>query len=289
MSLAPLYRRAAALRRAVKGPVAFVPTMGALHRGHLALVQRARREHKQVVVSIFVNPTQFGPKEDFSRYPRTLAADRRLLAGVPGALVYAPGVEEVYPAGFASTVQVGGSLASELEGHFRPGHFDGVATVVARLFALVGARHAYFGLKDYQQFQVIKRMTADLGLPVRLTGCPTVRESDGLALSSRNRYLAPAERAQATALIRALRSAQALAARGERSAARIQGAGLKVLRAAPGLKVQYFRLADAADLSPLRRLDRPAVLATACFLGKTRLIDNLVLRPGARPSAKKTQ
>jgi pantoate--beta-alanine ligase len=258
---------------------AFVPTMGALHEGHLSLVRRARRAHKRVAVSIFVNPTQFGPNEDFSRYPRQLAADRRLLAAVPGVLLYAPSADEVYPKGFASTVRVGGSLASELEGRFRPGHFDGVATVVARLFALLGARHAYFGLKDYQQFQVIRRMTADLGLAVKLTGCPTVRERDGLALSSRNRYLNPLERGRATALIRALRAARGLARRGERSAARIQGAGLRVLRAVPGLKVQYFSLADAHSLAPLKRLDRPAVLATACVLGRTRLIDNLLLRP----------
>jgi pantoate--beta-alanine ligase len=232
-----------------------------------------------VAVSIFVNPTQFGPNEDFKRYPRQLAADRRLLAAVPGVLLYAPSAAEVYPAGFASRIHVGGSLASELEGRFRPGHFDGVATVVARLFALVGAGHAYFGLKDYQQYQVIRRMTADLGLAVKLTGCPTVRERDGLALSSRNRYLSPAERGRATALIRALRAAKGAAKRGERSAGRIQGAGLKALRAVPGLKVQYFNLADAQTLAPLKRLDRPAVLATACWLGKTRLIDNLLLRP----------
>jgi pantoate--beta-alanine ligase len=279
---APLFRTAAALLRAVGPGTGFVPTMGALHAGHLALVRRARRLHRRVVVSIFVNPTQFGPGEDFDRYPRDLDGDRRLLAAIPGVVVYAPAVEEIYPSGFATTVRVGGTLGSELEARFRPGHFDGVATVVARLFALVRPLRAYFGLKDYQQFRVVKRMRDDLGLPVGLTACPTVRERDGLALSSRNRYLSPQERLRATALFRALRAARALAERGERSAARLEAAGLRVLRAEGGLKIQYFTLADAVDLAPLRRLDRPAVLATACLLGRTRLIDNLLLRPSVR-------
>lgn len=287
MSLPPLFHRAAALRRhlaSVKGSVGIVPTMGALHEGHLSLVRRARREHRQVLVWVFVNPKQFGPHEDYSRYPRTLPADRKLLAQVPGTLVYAPTVEEVYPQGFSSELKVGGSLGQVLEARFRPGHFEGVATVVARIFGLLGARHAYFGLKDYQQFQVLRRMVADLALPVRLHGCPTVREKDGLALSSRNRYLSPLERERATTLIRALRAGRDLAAQGESSAARIEAAGLEQLRACPGLKAQYFALADAEDLSPLKRLDRPAVLATACLLGRTRLIDNLLLRPRAAQS-----
>jgi pantoate--beta-alanine ligase len=282
VSLPRVYGTSARLRTALKGgsgSVGFVPTMGALHEGHVSLVRQARREHKRVVVSIFVNPTQFGPKEDYSRYPRTLAADRKLLSAVPGVLVYAPAVDDVYPAGQSLKVQVGGTLGSVLEAHYRPGHFDGVATVVARLFALVGAPHAYFGLKDYQQFQVIRALVSELGLPVKLTGCPTVREADGLAMSSRNRYLSPDERHNATALIRALRAAQALARGGERRATALEAAGKRVLRATSGLKPQYFSLADAASLAPLKRLDRPAVLATACFLGKTRLIDNLTLRP----------
>lgn len=287
MSLPPLFHRATALRRHLsktKGSVGIVPTMGALHEGHLSLVRRARREHRHVLVWIFVNPKQFGPQEDFGRYPRTLPADRRLLAQVPGTLVYAPSVEEVYPHGFSSELKVGGSLGQVLESRFRPGHFEGVATVVARIFGLLNARHAYFGLKDYQQFQVLRRMVTDLALPVRMHGCSTVREKDGLALSSRNRYLSPLERERATVLIRALRAGRDLAAQGERSAARIETAGLKLLRACPGIKPQYFALADAQDLSPLKRLDRPAVLATACLLGRTRLIDNLLLRPRAAPS-----
>jgi pantoate--beta-alanine ligase len=290
MSAAPrLFHRAAALRQALsrgRGSVGFVPTMGALHAGHLSLVRRARREHARVVVSIFVNPTQFGPGEDFSRYPRTLAADLALLKAEGPVAVYAPAVEDVYPAGFASAVSVGGSLGSLLEAALRPGHFTGVATVVARLFQLVKPDQAYFGLKDYQQFQVIRRMSADLGLGLKLAGCPTVREADGLALSSRNRYLSPLDRAKAAALNRALRAAQAAAARGERSGARIEAAGLKVLRAQRGLAVQYFSLADAATLAPLKRLERPARLLTACRLGTTRLIDNVGIGmggSGARP------
>lgn len=282
MSQTALFYSAKALRAQLdpgRGSVGFVPTMGALHAGHLSLVQRACREHPRVVVSIFVNPTQFGPHEDYGRYPRTLAADRRLLASVGKVLVYAPGVEDVYPRGFSSSLKVSGSLGQVLEAAWRPGHFDGVATVVARLFGLVRPQQAYFGLKDYQQFQVLRRVTMDLALPVKLSGCATVRDADGLALSSRNRFLDPAQRRQATALVRALRASAALAAQGERSAARLQAAGLKVLRAERGVKVQYYALADAQSLQALRRLDRPAVLATACLLGKTRLIDNLLLRP----------
>lgn len=261
-----------------KGSLGFVPTMGALHKGHLSLVARSRRENARTVVSIFVNPTQFGPKEDFSRYPRTLKADLALLGSLGPMVVFAPRVEDIYPAGFCSSVTVGGTLGSVLEASFRPGHFDGVSTVVARLFGLVRPQRAYFGLKDYQQFQVIRRMNADLGLGLELIGCPTVREDDGLALSSRNRYLKPAERVKALALNRALLASASLAAKGERSAAKLKAAGLKVLKAVPGLKVQYFELAEASSLKPLKRLDAPAVMLTACGLGKTRLIDNMEIK-----------
>jgi pantoate--beta-alanine ligase len=276
-----LFHRAAELRQALgRGPggVGLVPTMGALHAGHLSLVRRARREQARVVVSIFVNPTQFGPSEDFSRYPRTLAADLALLASEGPLWVYAPAVEDVYPAGFASAVRVGGALGRVLEAQWRPGHFEGVATVVARLFGLVRPDHAYFGLKDYQQFQVIRRFTRDLGLPIGLTGCPTVREAGGLAMSSRNRYLEPAQRASALALIRALRAAQAAFRAGERSARRLEAAGRAVLRKERALEVQYFSVADPDSLEPLKTLAGSAVALTACRLGKTRLIDNLALR-----------
>jgi pantoate--beta-alanine ligase len=279
-----LLRSAAALRRRLRagtGTVGFVPTMGALHAGHLSLVRRALRENPRVVVSVFVNPTQFGQREDFSKYPRTLAADRRLLAGLRAPrplLLYAPPVEDVYPAGFSTSVSVGGSLGQVLEAAWRPGHFQGVATVVARLFSLVNPSRAYFGLKDYQQFLVLKRMVGDLGLPVEMLGCPTLRETDGLAMSSRNRRLDPRRRRQATALIQALLAAAALASRGETSAAKLRSAGLRVLRAVPGVKVQYFEVADPDSLLPLRRVRGQALALTACVLGGVRLIDNLTLK-----------
>ena len=274
-------RNAAALerwRKTGRGSVGFVPTMGALHQGHLSLVQKARRDNPRVLVSIFVNPTQFGPKEDFKRYPRDLGGDSQLLSVVPGTAVYAPSVAEIYPQGFATVVKVGGALGQVLEAEWRPGHFEGVATVVARLFALVKAERAYFGLKDYQQFLVIRRMSADLGLPVKVVGCPIIREADGLAMSSRNRYLEPAQRQAALALSSALRAAKALAAKGEKSPRRLEAAGLRALRKVNGLRVQYFSVADAQSLQPLKRLDRPAFALTACQLGKTRLIDNMSLR-----------
>lgn len=278
MTLPLVLRSSATLERwraKGKGKLGFVPTMGALHAGHLSLVQRARKENPRVLVSIFVNPTQFGPSEDFARYPRDLQGDRRLLSGIPGVAVYAPPVKEVYPEGFATAIKVGGTLGRALEAQWRPGHFVGVATVVARLFGLTRPDRAYFGLKDYQQYLVIRHMVADLRLPVQVIGCPTLRESDGLALSSRNRYLDPRRRALAVALRYALGEAQELADRGEKRIAALESAGKKVLRRVPGLKVQYFSVADAETLAPLKRLDRPAVALTACLLGKTRLIDNL--------------
>ncbi|HTB23563.1 MAG TPA: pantoate--beta-alanine ligase [bacterium] len=277
MKLPLLVRDSAALRRHLakaKGSVGFVPTMGALHEGHLSLVRRAQRDNGRVVVSIFVNPTQFGSRDDFSRYPRDVEADRRLLAPLGDLLVYAPDASDVYPPGFATRVKVGGSLNAVLEAVWRPGHFEGVATVVARLFALVRPDKAYFGLKDYQQFLVIKRMCADLELPVALVGCATVRESDGLAMSSRNRHLDAEARFKAAALSRALQKMAALASRGERSAQRLRRAGLAVLDRVDGLKTQYLELADPETLLPIRRLEGQAVALCACLLGGTRLIDN---------------
>lgn len=277
MKLPLLVRNSAALRRQLakaKGSIGFVPTMGALHEGHLSLVRRARRENSRVVVSIFVNPTQFGSRDDFSRYPRDVEADRRLLAPLGPLTVFAPDASDVYPPGFATRVKVGGPLNAVLEAVWRPGHFEGVATVVARLFALVRADKAYFGLKDYQQFLVIKRMCADLELPVALVGCATVRESDGLAMSSRNRHLDPEARFKAAALSRALQRIAALASKGERSAQRLRRAGLAVLDGVEGLKTQYLELADPETLLPIRRLEGQAVALCACLLGGTRLIDN---------------
>lgn len=273
----PVVRSVAALHRLLSSSrigVGFVPTMGALHEGHLSLVRRAQRENGRVVVSVFVNPTQFGPNEDFSTYPRDLEADRRLLGPLGSSIVYAPAVADIYPEGFSTTVKVGGSLGSVLEADWRPTHFEGVATVVARLFALVRPQKAYFGLKDYQQYLVIKRMTHDLGLPVALVGCPIIRESDGLAMSSRNRGLDRVSRDKALALSRALAAVAGLAKQGERSPARLRAEGLKVLTQVPGLTVQYFELADAETLLPIRRLERTAMALTACVLSGTRLIDN---------------
>jgi pantoate--beta-alanine ligase len=279
----PVFRSAAALRKALakgRGSVGFVPTMGALHEGHLSLVRRARRGHGRVVVSIFVNPTQFGPNEDFAVYPRDLEGDRRLLAGAGGALVYAPDVADVYPEGFCTTVKVGGTLGTVLEAAHRPGHFDGVATVVSRLFFLVRPDAAYFGLKDYQQFRVVGRMTADLGFGPKLVGCPIVRESDGLAMSSRNRRLDARARAAAPGIHRALAAMAAKSAAGERSVPRLKAAGLRALAGVEGLKVQYLEVADPEGLEPLKRLSGPAIALFAGVLGGVRLIDNQTLLTG---------
>jgi pantoate--beta-alanine ligase len=291
MKLPLLVRDSAALRRHLgsgRGSIGFVPTMGALHEGHLSLVRRARRENGRVVVSIFVNPTQFGSRDDFSRYPRDVEADRRLLAPLGPLLVYAPDASDVYPPGFATRVKVGGSLNAVLEAVWRPGHFEGVATVVARLFALVRPDKAYFGLKDYQQFLVIRRMCADLELAVALLGCATVRESDGLAMSSRNRHLDAEARFKAAALSRALQKIASLASKGERSAQRLRRAGLAVLDGVEGLKTQYLELADPDTLLPIRRLEGPAMALCACLLGGTRLIDNHPL-PASLAGARRTR
>ena len=264
-------------RQRGRGSLGFVPTMGALHQGHRALVERARRECSRVLVSVFVNPTQFAPGEDYARYPRSLAADIRSLKGLGPLGLYAPSVADVYPPGFQTTLKLGGHLASRMEGKFRPGHFEGVATVVARLLGLAKAQRAYFGLKDYQQFLVVKALVRDLALNVDIVGCSTVRGSDGLALSSRNRYLSPSQRATALAILRALAACVLAAAGGEKRPAAILRPGLRALRAARGLKLQYLELGDAQTLAPLKRLDRPAVLAVAAKVGATRLIDNVLL------------
>jgi pantoate--beta-alanine ligase len=261
---------------AAKARLGLVPTMGALHAGHLSLVERALKECREVVVSIFVNPTQFGQGEDFGKYPRQLAADKALLRKAGAIRVFAPSVNEVYPEGFATTLKVGGSLGSVLEAEFRPGHFDGVATVVARLFGLVKPDKAYFGLKDFQQLAVIKRMTSDLALPVRIVECPTLRAKDGLALSSRNAYLSPEQRRRAPALWLALHAAADALAAGL-SPSKAEALGKKSLAQAGGFKLQYLRVADAATLSPPTKASKRLVIAAAAHLGKTRLIDNLVM------------
>ena len=258
--------------------VALVPTMGALHRGHLALVERGRALCPRVVTSLFVNPTQFGPNEDFARYPRDEAADAALLAGAGCDLLYAPDVTEMYPDGFAATVHPG-PIAERQCGPFRPGHFAGVATVVSKLLLQSQADVALFGEKDFQQLQVIRRVARDLDIPVTIEGVPTVREGDGLALSSRNAYLTPGQRAVAPALYRTLREMAGRLEAGEDVAA-VTAEGLAALRRAGFTAIDYLEVSDAATLAPLERLDRAGRILSAVWLGKTRLIDNIAVAPG---------
>jgi pantoate--beta-alanine ligase len=269
-------RATVALARREGMTVALVPTMGALHEGHAALIRAARREAGFVIVSVFVNPTQFGPNEDFARYPRTLEADQKVCADAGADLIFAPAVAEMYPERSVTFVEVT-ELQDVLCGASRPGHFRGVCTVVLKLFNVVGPDVAVFGAKDFQQARVIRQVVRDLNVPVRVRVEPTVREQDGLALSSRNRYLSPAERAVAPGIYRALQATRARAAAGETDVARLEAALGAGLAAIPGARVDYARILDADTLRPLDRLDRPAVAAVAVFLGNTRLIDNLVI------------
>lgn len=258
--------------------IGFVPTMGALHAGHLALVRASRTETDFTVVSIFVNPTQFGPNEDLARYPRTFEADRELCAAVGTDLIFAPTSAEMYPPTSRTWVEVTG-LTDVLCGPLRPGHFRGVTTVVAKLFQIVQPDVAVFGQKDAQQALVIRRMVEDLNMPIQVRVHPTVREPDGLAMSSRNRYLDPTQRSNATCLIRALRRAEAMVASGERSVAVIERAMTEIIEATPGTRIDYVRVLSAELLEPMTNLDRPALAALAVFFGSTRLIDNATLLP----------
>jgi pantoate--beta-alanine ligase len=270
----------AALRRCVAGwraageRVVLVPTMGALHAGHLALVAEARRIGRRTVASIFVNPTQFGPNEDFSRYPRDLEADLALLGRAGTDAAWTPAVDTMYPPGFATRIEVAG-LSEGLCGPFRPGHFAGVATVVTKLLNQVRPDVALFGEKDFQQLRVIQQAVADLDLAVEIRGVPTLREADGLALSSRNRYLSPEERAVAPKLHAVLADIAAASRNGTPVAGRI-AAGKAALEVA-GFRVQYLAVCDARTLAPVERVDGPARVLAAAFLGRTRLIDNLAV------------
>ena len=264
--------------RAEPARIGLVPTMGAVHAGHFALVAAARAQCERVVASLFVNPKQFGPNEDFAAYPRDEAADLAAFAGAGVDLVFAPGVAEMYPEGFAAMVHIAG-VTKELEGAHRPGHFDGVATVVAKLLLQTLPDAAYFGEKDYQQLTVIRRLARDLDIPVRIEGVPTVREPDGLALSSRNVYLSLEERRIAPQLHRMLQdTAAAIIGAPDAVAASIEK-GLATLRDA-GFVPGYLALRDATDFSAMARLDRPARLLAAARLGRTRLIDNIPVTPG---------
>jgi|SRR3990172_5980073 len=263
-------------RSILEGPVGLVPTMGYLHEGHLSLVRRATEECTSVVVSIFVNPTQFGPSEDLAAYPRDMERDLRLLEPLGVDLVWAPTPEIMYPSGYQTWVQVE-ALTGPLEGAMRPGHFRGVITVVAKLFNSVQPAKAYFGQKDAQQAAVIRRMTRDLNFPLEVVVCPTMRESDGLAMSSRNAYLNPEQRKAATVLYRALSAAKAAYEAGERDAEKLRALMRETLAAEPLARMQYVSCADYDTLEELEMVSAKALLSMAVFVGKTRLIDNFVL------------
>jgi len=264
------------LRAALAGvprPLGLVPTMGWLHAGHRSLMQRARTDNATTIATIFVNPRQFNEAADYQQYPRNEARDLEICEEEGLDLVFAPPVEEVYPDGFDSAVHVG-AVARPLEGAARPGHFDGVATVVAILFNLVGAERAYFGQKDAQQVMVIRQMARDLAIPTEVIACPTVREADGLALSSRNVHLSPEERAAAPVLWRALEAGRAAWERGDRSADAIRAAMASELAGEPLAQPEYVSVADGRTLAELERVDGPALLSLAVRFGATRLIDN---------------
>lgn len=263
-------------RLSLNGTVGLVPTMGYLHEGHLSLVAQAKAENQHVIVSIFVNPTQFGANEDLSKYPRDLERDLSLLRPFGVDVVWMPTAEMMYPPGYQTWVEVE-ALTKGLEGAMRPGHFRGVATVVAKLFNATQPHKAYFGQKDAQQAAVIRRMAADLNFPLEVVVCPTLREADGLAMSSRNKYLNEAERKAATVLFRALSAAKNLYEGGERDAEKLRAKMKEVLTAEPLTQMQYVSCADYDALEEVDVVTGKALISMAVFLGKTRLIDNFVL------------
>ena len=266
-----------ALNRRGKGRIGLVPTMGYLHEGHLQLVRAARRQSDFVVVSIFVNPIQFGPKEDFRRYPRDFRRDRRLLESAGADVIFYPAVKDMYPEGYATFVEVE-RLSDGLCGASRPGHFRGVATVVAKLFNIVMPDVAVFGAKDAQQVFVIRRMAHDLGFHTRIVIVPTVREKDGLAMSSRNVYLSQEQRAEAPVLHRSLVLAKRLVGQGERSAAKVRAAMRGLIQRESGGRIDYVEMVDTEELRPVRTIRDETLIALAVFYGKTRLIDNTIVR-----------
>lgn len=259
-----------------QGTVGLAPTMGYLHPGHLSLVRRARAENDAAAASIFVNPSQFGPGEDLAAYPRNLSRDLDMLAGEGCAMVFAPPDAEMYPADYQTWIEVG-AVAEALEGARRPGHFRGVATVVAKLLGIVRPDRAYFGRKDAQQLAVIRTVARDLNLAVEIVGCPTVREADGLAMSSRNTYLDPAQRRAAAVLYRALTAVEASWREGERDAESLRGRMRAVLDAEPLAQTEYVSVADPVTLRELDEVGAGALVSMAVRIGRTRLIDNLVL------------
>jgi pantoate--beta-alanine ligase len=282
-TVAQLREELRAVRQAGKR-IGFVPTMGALHEGHLSLVRAAKAECDYAVVSIYVNPTQFGPGEDLAKYPRTLHDDLALLAGCGADLVFAPGNDEMYPSGQATWVEVG-SLAEPLEGICRPGHFRGVATVVLKLLNIVQPEAAYFGQKDFQQAAVIRRMVADLNLPVAIRVCPIVREPDGLAKSSRNRYLSPAARQRALVLSKSLQLAGELVAQGQSNASAIVARMRQLIETVDDARIDYVALADPDTLEPVETVAARTLAVLAVKIENTRLIDNCLLDPKGPPTS----
>ncbi len=274
-------RHACAKTRATTGKstttLGLVPTMGALHAGHLSLIRAAKQQCDIVVATIFVNPTQFGPNEDFSRYPRTFASDCALLEAEGVDLLFAPAVEEIYPTGTSRTfIEVPG-ISDRLDGLSRPGHFRGVATVVAKLFHIVSPDLAYFGQKDAAQVAVLRAMVEDLNFPTELVVCPIVRDSDGLALSSRNQYLSPDERTHALALSQSLSIATIMASEGIHDAAQLKSTIRQHLQSSPTFKIDYVEIVDPTTLEPIADVRAGALIAVAAWIGKTRLIDNALL------------
>lgn len=265
-----------AARALLPQPVGFVPTMGALHEGHLSLARAAAQDCASVVTSIFVNPSQFGPTEDLDKYPRNLERDVELLTSIGVNLVWAPDNEIMYPPGYQTWVSVD-QITQPLEGELRPGHFRGVATIVAKLFNAVQPDRAYFGQKDAQQALVIRRMTADLNFPIEIIVCPTLREPDGLAMSSRNAYLNPPQRQAAVVLYRALSAAQQAFQQGERSAEHLREMMRAIVAAEPLARLQYAACADIHSLQELQHIEDNAILLIAAHVGATRLIDNMLL------------
>jgi pantoate--beta-alanine ligase len=262
--------------------VGLVPTMGALHQGHISLVRAARSRCDVVMASIFVNPTQFGPTEDFAKYPRNLEKDSAMLISEGIQYLFAPGVEAMYPAGSSAWVNVEG-LCDKLDGGSRPGHFRGVTTVVAKLLNIVHPDLAFFGQKDAAQVAVIRKMVRDLHFDTEIVVCPIVREADGVAMSSRNAYLSPEERKRATVIYRSLRRVEALAAQGEKNSARLAAAGRAVMAEEPSIRIDYYEVVDPDTLDPVADGANGALVAAAAFVGRTRLIDNVVLEAMGPP------
>ena len=261
----------------MKGPaLGFVPTMGALHEGHLSLVRRARAECGAVAASIFVNPLQFGPGEDFTRYPRTFEEDCKLLEGEGVEILFAPDAIEMYPSGAVTTITVS-EIGDRLDGASRPGHFTGVATVVSKLFHIVGPSRAYFGQKDAAQLTVLRQMVKDLNFDVEIVGCAIVRDTDGLALSSRNKYLSGIERKQALVLHRALLRMEGMIAEEERQREALMREGMRILQAEAGVRVDYLAIVDANTLLPVTSVETGTLVAVAAYVGSTRLIDNFLV------------